>query len=173
MDTVYITGHKNPDTDSIISAMAYAALKNALGQRQYKAARLGHVSDETQIVLSRFGFEPPEVITDVRTQVRDLDFDTPTMLSPGATISRAWKIMQRAVVEVVPWAFHLSVSRLTCCFSTTSAACARGDSRFSVTVMIFTPLALQISTMGSSSLVLPPREANTITSPSWIKPVAP
>ena len=93
MDTVYITGHKNPDTVSIISAMAYAALKNALGQRQYKAARLGHVSDETQIVLNRFGFEPPEVITDVRTQVRDLDFDTPTMLSPGATISRAWKIM--------------------------------------------------------------------------------
>ena len=102
MDTVYITGHKNPDTDSIISAMAYAALKNALGQRQYKAARLGHVSDETQIVLNRFGFEPPEVITDVRTQVRDLDFDTPTMLSPGATISRAWKIMHDEKISSLP-----------------------------------------------------------------------
>ena len=42
MDTIYITGHRNPDTDSIVSAMAYAALKNALGQRQYEAARLGH-----------------------------------------------------------------------------------------------------------------------------------
>lgn len=41
MDTIYITGHRNPDTDSIVSAMAYAALKNALGQRQYEAARLG------------------------------------------------------------------------------------------------------------------------------------
>ena len=41
MDKVYITGHRNPDTDSIVSAMAYAALKNALGQRQYCAARLG------------------------------------------------------------------------------------------------------------------------------------
>ena len=102
MDTVYITGHKNPDTDSIISAMAYAALKNALGQRQYKAARLGQVSDETQIVLDRFGFEPPEVITDVRTQVRDLDFDTPTMLSPGATISRAWKIMHDEKISSLP-----------------------------------------------------------------------
>ena len=40
MDTIYITGHRNPDTDSIVSAMAYAALKNALGQRQYEAARL-------------------------------------------------------------------------------------------------------------------------------------
>ena len=64
MDTVYITGHRNPDTDSIVSAMAYAALKNALGQREYKAARLGQISDETQIVLNRFGFEPPQRYTE-------------------------------------------------------------------------------------------------------------
>ena len=64
MDTVFITGHRNPDTDSIISAMAYAALKNALGGRQYKAARLGQVSDETQIVLDRFGFQPPQLISE-------------------------------------------------------------------------------------------------------------
>ena len=51
MDKVYITGHRNPDTDSIVSAMAYAALKNALGQRQYCAARLGQISDETKAVL--------------------------------------------------------------------------------------------------------------------------
>ena len=55
MDTIYITGHKNPDTDSIISAMAYAALKNALGLREYKAARLGEISDETRTVLERAG----------------------------------------------------------------------------------------------------------------------
>ena len=89
MDTVYITGHRNPDTDSIGSAMAYAALKNALGQRQYRAARLGTVSDETKIVLDRFGFEPPMLINNVRTQVKDLDYDTPPMLSSTATISRA------------------------------------------------------------------------------------
>ena len=71
MDTVYITGHRNPDTDSIVSAMAYAALKNALGQRQYQAARLGQISDETHTVLERFGFQPPRLISNVRTQVRD------------------------------------------------------------------------------------------------------
>ena len=49
MDTIYITGHRNPDTDSIVSAMAYAALKNALGDRRYQPARLGQLSDETQI----------------------------------------------------------------------------------------------------------------------------
>ena len=54
MDTIYITGHKNPDTDSIVSAMAYAALKNALGLREYKAARLGEISGETRTVLGRF-----------------------------------------------------------------------------------------------------------------------
>lgn len=58
MDPIYVTGHRNPDTDSIVSAMAYAALRNALGDREYRAARLGHVSDETQLVLDRFGFLP-------------------------------------------------------------------------------------------------------------------
>ena len=102
MDTVYITGHRNPDTDSIISSMAYAALKNALGERQYVAARLGSVSDETQIVLDRFHAEAPLLIHDVRNQVRDLDFDTPPMLSPAATISRASETMKKAGVSTLP-----------------------------------------------------------------------
>lgn len=67
MDTIYITGHRNPDTDSIVSAMAYAALKNAMGDRWYQAARLGQISDETQAVLERFGVKPPQLITNLRT----------------------------------------------------------------------------------------------------------
>ena len=102
MDTVYITGHRNPDTDSIVSAMAYAALKQALGQRQYQAARLGQISDETQIVLDRFGFQPPQKISNVRTQVRDLDYDTPPTLSAAATLSRAWQVMQAERISVLP-----------------------------------------------------------------------
>ena len=102
MDKVYITGHRNPDTDSIVSAIAYAALKNALGQRQYCAARLGQISDETQAVLDRFGVKAPELINNVRTQVRDLDFDTPPTLSAAATISRAWQTMQADRISVLP-----------------------------------------------------------------------
>ena len=102
MDTIYITGHKNPDTDSIVSAMAYAALKNALGLREYKAARLGEISDETRTVLERFHAEPPMRLNDVRTQVRDLDYDTPTALSPAATIRRAWTTMQADRISVMP-----------------------------------------------------------------------
>lgn len=82
--------------------MAYAALKNALGQRQYQAARLGQISDETHTVLERFGFQPPRLISNVRTQVRDLDYDTPPTLSAAATISRAWQTMQADRISVLP-----------------------------------------------------------------------
>lgn len=102
MDTVYITGHRNPDTDSIVAAMAYAALKNALGERQYQAARLGQVSDETQIVLNLFGFQPPQLISDLRTQVKDLDYDTPTTLSAAVTINHAWQAMQADKIPALP-----------------------------------------------------------------------
>ena len=102
METIYITGHRNPDTDSIVSAMAYAALKNALGDRRYQAARLGQVSDETNIVLERFGAKPPKLLSNLRTQVRDLDFDTPATLSPAATVSFAWRKMQQDKLSVLP-----------------------------------------------------------------------
>ncbi len=94
MDPIYVTGHRNPDTDSIVAAMAYAALRNAVGDREYEAACLGHVSDETQIVLNRFGFQPPQRITSMFTQVRDLDFDTPPLLSAAVTVGRAWNNLQ-------------------------------------------------------------------------------
>ena len=69
MDPIYVTGHRNPDTDSIVAAMAYAALRNALGDREYEAACLGRVSDETQIVLDRFGFQPPKRIYNMLTWI--------------------------------------------------------------------------------------------------------
>ena len=95
MDPIYVTGHRNPDTDSIVAAMAYAALRNAVGDREYEAACLGHVSDETQIVLDRFGFQPPRRIYNMFTQVRDLEFDTPPLLSAAVTVGRGWKILQQ------------------------------------------------------------------------------
>ena len=93
MDPIYVTGHRNPDTDSIVAAMAYAALRNATGHREYEAACLGHVSDETQLVLERFGFQPPKRIHDMFTQIRDLDYDVPPLLDSAVTVDRAWKIL--------------------------------------------------------------------------------
>ena len=105
MDPIYVTGHQNPDTDSIVAAIAYASLRNALGDREYEAACLGRVSDETQIVLNHFGFQPPKMITNVYTQVKDLDYDMPPILSAAVTEDRAWNILREqkgiAAVPVV------------------------------------------------------------------------
>ena len=94
MDQIYVTGHRNPDTDSVVSAMAYAALRNAVGDRQYVAARLGQLSDETKLILGRFGFDPPLYIKNMRTQVQDLDFDVPPILHEAVTVNRAWSAME-------------------------------------------------------------------------------
>ena len=103
MDPIYVTGHRNPDTDSIVAAMAYAALRNAVGDREYVAACLGHVSDETQLVLDRFGFQPPKVLRNMYTQVHDLDFDRPPLLSAAVTVGRAWKmLMEQKNINAVP-----------------------------------------------------------------------
>ncbi len=90
MDPIYVTGHRNPDTDSIVAAISYTALRNACGEREYVAACLGQVSDETQLVLDRFGFQSPMRITNLYNQVRDLDFDTPPILSTGVSVAMAW-----------------------------------------------------------------------------------
>ena len=94
MDKIYVTGHRNPDTDSVVSAMAYAALRNALGDRRYTAARLGHLSDETKLILNRFGFDPPLFVKNMRTQVLDLDFDVPPILHEAVTVGRAWEALE-------------------------------------------------------------------------------
>lgn len=95
MDPIYVFGHRNPDTDSVVSAMAYATLHNALGDNAYVAARLGHLNDETAFLLNRFGFQPPQYISTVRTQVRDIDFDHPPVLSAGVTIGHAWEVLHQ------------------------------------------------------------------------------
>ena len=103
MDTIYVTGHRNPDTDSIVSAMAYAALRNSLGDREYTAACLGRVNDETQAVLDRFQFKAPMLLKNVRTQVCDLEYDTPPLLNSGVTVSRAWHVIhQDTNISAIP-----------------------------------------------------------------------
>lgn len=104
MDSVYVLGHKNPDTDSIVSAMAYAALNNALGENNYVAARIGHLNTETSFLLDRFGFTPPLYLRSVRTQVCDIDYDTPPTLGEAVPVSYAWKMLhtQEDSVSALP-----------------------------------------------------------------------
>lgn len=102
MEPVYVTGHLNPDTDSIVSAIAYASLRNALGDRDYVAASLGEISDQTKTVLNRFGFEAPRRLYTVRTQVRDIEYDTPPILSAAVSVGHAWSCFKDSSVNSMP-----------------------------------------------------------------------
>jgi len=91
MEPNYITGHRNPDTDSIVAAISYAMLKNALGERAYIAARIGELSDQTEMLLKKFDFAAPALLHTVRTQVSDLDYDKPPILSAAVSVYHAWQ----------------------------------------------------------------------------------
>ena len=102
MGEIYVTGHRNPDTDSIAASIAYANLRNAIGDRQYKAVRIGSVNDETRHILDLLGLDPPEFVKDMRTQVRDLDFDQPPELTGSVPINLAWTTMRKNEVATLP-----------------------------------------------------------------------
>jgi len=90
---IHVTGHKHPDTDSICSAIAYAALKRKQGLDAI-ACRLGEVNHETAYILNRFGFEEPKVLNDARMTLAEIDLDEPVTISPDTTIFEAWQIIQ-------------------------------------------------------------------------------
>ena len=102
MNEIYVTGHKNPDTDSIVAAIAYANLRNSLGDREYRAVRIGSVNDETQRMLDRFGFEAPMFVKNMRTQVRDLEFDRPPVLNCSVSMDLAWRTMKEGEIATMP-----------------------------------------------------------------------
>ena len=102
MSDIFVTGHRNPDTDSIVSALAYANLRHALGDREYVAARLGAVNDETKKLLARFGAEEPVLIKNMRTQIADLDFDRSPTLHFSVSLDLAWRTMQENSLNALP-----------------------------------------------------------------------
>lgn len=102
MSDIYVCGHRNPDTDSIVAAIAYANLHRALGDMNYKAVRIGSVNDETRHILEYFNYASPEKISNVRTQVRDIDFDHPTELNYSVSMDLAWKTMRDDNITTMP-----------------------------------------------------------------------
>ena len=99
---VWVVGHKNPDTDSICSAIAYANLRQKVTGQVHEAKRAGHVNDETAYVLDRFGVEAPKLLTDVRLQVRDLDIHEMPGLKPNASIRDTWERMRQEQAKTLP-----------------------------------------------------------------------
>ena len=85
---VYIVGHKNPDSDSICSAIAYSDLKNRLGFNTVPA-RLGPLNKETAYILQRFGFQPPMLLTSAKCTLAEIDMDTPMLIGRNTTMKEA------------------------------------------------------------------------------------
>lgn len=101
-EKIYVIGHKNPDTDSICSAIAYADLRQKVTGQVHEAKRAGQVNDETAYVLDRFGVEAPKLLTDVRLQVRDLDIHEMPGLKPNASIRDTWERMRQEQAKTLP-----------------------------------------------------------------------
>lgn len=99
---IYVVGHKNPDTDSICSAIAYAALKKELTGKHYVARRAGRLNEETQYVLEYFGVEVPKLLSDLRVQVRDVDLRRAENLNGSVSIQTAWAQMKELNIKTLP-----------------------------------------------------------------------
>lgn len=99
---VLVTGHRNPDTDSICAAISYARLKNKITGKEYIPCRAGHVNAETRFVLDYFGVPAPRHIMNVRTQVRDIEFRKTPGVSKNVSLKNAWKIMNDGGVVTIP-----------------------------------------------------------------------
>ena len=122
-DLDYVTGHKNPDSDSICAAYAYAELKNKIGNINAVPVRLGNVSQETQFILDYFKAEAPKFLKTVRLKVEDLNFDAISPISPELSLKKAWTIMRDKNIKTLPVADEndhlqglLAVSNLTSCY---------------------------------------------------------
>lgn len=98
---VYIIGHKNPDTDSICSALAYAYLKNTVEGGGYIAARAGQLNQETQYVMNYFQVEAPVYVADVMTQVKDIEIRKTEGVEGNLSLKQAWNLMRRNTVQTL------------------------------------------------------------------------
>lgn len=99
---IYVIGHINPDTDSICSAIAYARLKQILTGGEYKAKRAGQINSETRFVLDRFKIPAPSYLSDIRTQVKDIEIRRTEGVDKGISLKTAWAFMRKNNVVTLP-----------------------------------------------------------------------
>ena len=99
---VYVVGHKNPDTDSICTAIAYANLKTKLTQIRHEPRRAGQLNEETQYVLERFGVKVPLLLSDLREQIKDVDLRESEEINGNLSIRTAWEKMTEMNTHTLP-----------------------------------------------------------------------
>lgn len=107
MSKVYVIGHRNPDTDSICSAIAYSYLKNQIDtENEYIASRAGQINEETQYVLNYYKEKLPEYINTIGNQVKDIEYRTTTGVRREISLKRAWGLMKELGVVTLPITKH-------------------------------------------------------------------
>ena len=99
---VVVIGHRNPDTDSICSAIAYAELKNKTSDLVCEARRAGKMNQETEFVLKKFGVKPPRMCTDVNPKIRDVDYREMPGIPGTTSLRKAWEIMRDKQIDTLP-----------------------------------------------------------------------
>ena len=99
---ILVLGHRNPDTDSICSAICYANLKQLLNGEEYEPCRAGNVNPETQFVLKHFKVETPRLVENVKTQVKDIEIRKTKGVDRGISLKNAWGLMQENNVVTLP-----------------------------------------------------------------------
>ena len=99
---VVVIGHRNPDTDSICSAIAYAELKNKTSDLLCEPRRAGKMNQETEFVLKKFGVRPPRMCTDVNPKIRDVDYREMPGIPGSTSLRKAWEIMRDQQIDTLP-----------------------------------------------------------------------
>ena len=99
---VVVIGHRNPDTDSICSAIAYAELKNKTSDLVCEPRRAGKMNQETEFVLKKFGVKPPRMCTDVNPKIRDVDYREMPGIPGSTSLRKAWEIMRDQRIDTLP-----------------------------------------------------------------------
>ena len=100
---VYVVGHKNPDTDSICSAISYAELKNLTSTGvKYIPKRAGQINEETEYVLKRLGIDSPGYMPDAGTQVKDMEIHETPFADSSLTINEGWELMKESKAASLP-----------------------------------------------------------------------
>lgn len=101
-ELVFVSGHKNPDSDSICSAIGYAYLMNAINRYHAVPVRLGEVNRETEYILKNFQVETPMLLKTVKQKVEDLNYDKVTVFSKELTMKTAWSLMKQQNLKSAP-----------------------------------------------------------------------
>ena len=100
-DKVYIFGHRNPDTDSVCSAISLSYLENALGLNT-EARILSNINEETKFVLKKFKIEVPKILNDVKLQIKDINYHRQFKVSLKESVYNAYLEMQRNDMSTIP-----------------------------------------------------------------------